>query len=114
MLGFDYKPDKNWCYSFGNLGTLFNSASAQKFPPRGINLRGKTSGVGYFLEAIRHIRQTCVRTTFRLQVLDSSRLFSSDNEIPKFDVCMFTNTRVFIVGTDELFLLAKTNFYLRC
>ena len=103
MLNFNYKPDKSWCFSFGNLGIIFNSASAQKFPPRGINLRGKTSGVGYFLETIRHIRQTCVRTTFRLQVLDSSRLFSSDNEIPQF-----------IVGTDELFLLAKTNFYLRC
>ena len=79
-----------------------------------INLRGKTSAVGDFLEAIRHIRQNCVKANFRLQVLDSSRPFYSDNEIPKFDVYISTNTRVVIVGIEELFLLAKTNFYLRC
>ena len=78
------------------------------------NLRGKTSTVGDFLEAIRHIRQNCVQTNFRLQVLDSSRLFYSDNEIPTFDVHISTNTRVFIVGIEERFLLAKTNFYLLC
>ena len=79
-----------------------------------VNLRGETSAVGDFLEAIRHIRQNCVSTNFRLQVLDSSRPFYSDNEIPKFDVYISTNTRVFIVGIEELFLLAKTDFYLRC
>ena len=78
------------------------------------NLRGKTSAVGDFLEAIRHIRQNCVKTNFRLQVLHSSRPIYSDNEIPKFDVYISTNTRVVIVGIEELFLLAKTNFYLRC
>ena len=79
-----------------------------------INLRGKTSAVGDFLEAIRHIRQNCVWTNFRLQVLESSRPFYSDNEIAKVDVYISTNTRFFIVGIEELFLFAKTNFYLRC
>ena len=83
------------------------------------NLRGKTSAVGDFLEAIRHIRQNCVLTNFRLQVLDSSRPFYSDNEIPKIDVYISTNTRVFIywnwgtifVGEDQLLftLLATRN-----
>ena len=78
------------------------------------NLRCKTSAVGDFLEAIRHIRQNCVETNFGLQVPDSSRPFYSDNEIPKIYVYISTNIRVFIVGIEELFLLAKTNFYLRC
>ena len=27
------KSDRNWCFSFGNLGIIFNSASAQHCPP---------------------------------------------------------------------------------
>ena len=69
----------------------------------GSNLRGKTSAVGAFLEAIRHIRQNCFQTNFHSQVLDSSCPFHSDNEITKFDAYISTNTRVFIVGIEELF-----------
>ena len=78
------------------------------------NLRGKTYAVGAFLEEILHIRQNYFWTNFDLQALDSSSPFYSDNEIPKFDVYISTNTKVFIVGIEELFLLAKVNFYLRC
>ena len=31
---FDYKSERNLCFSFGNLGIIFNGASAQLFPPR--------------------------------------------------------------------------------
>ena len=31
---FDDKFDRNLCFSFGNLGIIFNGASAQFFPPR--------------------------------------------------------------------------------
>ena len=34
MLDFNDKSDRNWCFSFGNLGAIFNGASAQHFPPR--------------------------------------------------------------------------------
>ena len=34
MLDFDYESELNFVFSFGNLGIIFNSASAQLFPPR--------------------------------------------------------------------------------
>ena len=33
VLDFGDKSDRNWCFSFGNLGIIFNGASAQLFPP---------------------------------------------------------------------------------
>ena len=33
-LDFDDKSERNLCFSFGNLGIIFNGASAQLFPPR--------------------------------------------------------------------------------
>ena len=33
MLDFDDTCDRNWCFPFANLGIVFNSASAQHFPP---------------------------------------------------------------------------------
>ena len=33
MLNFHNKSDRNWCFSFGNFGIIFNSASAQHFLP---------------------------------------------------------------------------------
>ena len=33
MLEFDDKSDRNWRFSFRNLGIIFNSVSAQHFPP---------------------------------------------------------------------------------
>ena len=34
VLGFDDKSERNLCFSFGNLGIIFNGASAQLFSPR--------------------------------------------------------------------------------
>ena len=34
VLDFDDKSERNLCFSFGNLGVIFNGASAQLFPPR--------------------------------------------------------------------------------
>ena len=34
VLDFDDKSEINLCFSFGNLGIIFNGASAQLFPPR--------------------------------------------------------------------------------
>ena len=34
VLGFDDKFERDLCFSIGNLGIIFNSASAQLFPPR--------------------------------------------------------------------------------
>ena len=34
VLDFDDKSERNLCFSFGNSGIIFNSASAQLFPPR--------------------------------------------------------------------------------
>ena len=33
VLNFDDKSERNLCFSFGNLGIIFNGASAQLFPP---------------------------------------------------------------------------------
>ena len=34
VLDFDDKSERNLCFFFGNLGIIFNGASAQLFPPR--------------------------------------------------------------------------------
>ena len=34
VLDFDDKSERNLCFSFGNLGIIFNGASVQLFPPR--------------------------------------------------------------------------------
>ena len=34
VLGFNDKSERNLCFSFWNLGIIFNGASAQLFPPR--------------------------------------------------------------------------------
>ena len=33
VLDLGDKSERNWCFSFGNLGIIFNGASAQIFPP---------------------------------------------------------------------------------